>query len=423
VSIFISIAAYRDPELIPTVQNCLAKAQWPDQLRFGICWQHGDEEEIPASLKQDARFRILDVDWRESRGACWARAQIMDLWQGEDHYLQIDSHHRFAEGWDAKLLECARLTASPKPLITTYCPSYTPGQEILSPTEPTQMDFDYFTADGIAMFKPAFISQWRSLRRPLRARFVSGHFLFAPGSFVEEVPYNSELYFHGEEITLAIRAYTCGYDFFHPAEVLIWHEYTREYRRKHWGDHVESERVELPWYERDSKSRDAVTRFLKNPHVGRFGCGSSRTFAEYEAYAGIDFSHRKVQDHTWQGAEPPNPTAMENSQESVPAWTVRIELKRSRLPAEALADPLFWYVGIHDTNGIEVHRHDLSGEELKHLIADGVEYIVIERAFQSSATPDTWMVWPVAQNTVWLNKTIGCARPVATELRPSSIAA
>ena len=57
--IFISIAAYRDPELVPTVEDCLARATHPDRLRFGICWQHGADEP-PLPWAGDSRFRIID---------------------------------------------------------------------------------------------------------------------------------------------------------------------------------------------------------------------------------------------------------------------------------------------------------------------------------------------------------------------------
>jgi hypothetical protein len=71
MSIFISIAAYRDPQLAPTTADCLVKAQNPDGLRFGICWQHGPEEPR-LQLFEDGR--ILDVHWRDSRGRA-GRAQ------------------------------------------------------------------------------------------------------------------------------------------------------------------------------------------------------------------------------------------------------------------------------------------------------------------------------------------------------------
>ena len=37
--IFVAIAAYADPELPRTLDDCLAMARRPDALRFGICWQ------------------------------------------------------------------------------------------------------------------------------------------------------------------------------------------------------------------------------------------------------------------------------------------------------------------------------------------------------------------------------------------------
>ena len=42
--IFVSIAAYRDPELLPTLRDMFSKAKYPDLLRIGICWQKTPEE-------------------------------------------------------------------------------------------------------------------------------------------------------------------------------------------------------------------------------------------------------------------------------------------------------------------------------------------------------------------------------------------
>jgi hypothetical protein len=66
--VFISIAAYRDPQLNATVKDCLSKARNPARLRFGICRQHAFDE-LPLPHVDDDRFRILDIPWRESKGA------------------------------------------------------------------------------------------------------------------------------------------------------------------------------------------------------------------------------------------------------------------------------------------------------------------------------------------------------------------
>ena len=44
-TIFISIASYRDPQLLFTLRDCINKADNPANLRFGIAWQHNIEDE------------------------------------------------------------------------------------------------------------------------------------------------------------------------------------------------------------------------------------------------------------------------------------------------------------------------------------------------------------------------------------------
>jgi hypothetical protein len=81
--IFVSIAAYRDPELVPTIQDCLARAEHPRRLVFGIAWQHGPEERLDLP-RRSKKYRILDIDAMSSQGVCWARSEIEKLWDGEE---------------------------------------------------------------------------------------------------------------------------------------------------------------------------------------------------------------------------------------------------------------------------------------------------------------------------------------------------
>src|SRR5262249_32615177 len=152
-----------------------------------------------------------------------------------------------------------------KPIITTYGVPFTPGDQEILAGEPLQINFQCFTEDGIAVFYPSTIFGLRGRARLLRARFLSAHFLFTIGRFVEEVPYDPQLYFIGEEITLSIRSFTNGYDLFHPPQIIIWHEYTRNYRRKHWDDHVKAEGTGHTWRELDTASKAKVTEFLTRP--------------------------------------------------------------------------------------------------------------------------------------------------------------
>jgi hypothetical protein len=415
VSIFVSIAAYRDPQLEATIRDCIAKARRPEDLHVGICWQRGPEETL--SLPEETHCRIIDVDWRESRGACWARAEIMRLWDGEDYFFQLDSHHRFAPDWDVKLIGYMRRTNSAKPILTTYGTPFTPGENEVLDAEPMRMNFDYFTPQAIALFRPGFIDNWRRLNRPLRARFISAHFLFTIGEFVREVPYDPELYFIGEEISLTIRAFTHGYDLFHPPEPIVWHEYTRAYRPKHWDDHVKEQNVEAEWHQRDAESLAKVQQFLTAPTIGPFACGAVRSFADYEAYAGLSFRHKRAQDYTKRFEEPPNPPLPADWVEATRSWRVVAAIDRAALPEPALRDPEFWYVGAHDADGQEIYREDLGNEELEYLLAGSGPQILIERRFESYAEPLTWTVWPFSKSAGWLDKIEGAAD------RPDTLAA
>ena len=403
--IFVSVAAYRDPQLVPTIVDCISKANNPDRLRFGICWQRGAEE-APLPF-EDPRFRILEVNWQDSRGACWARAEIMKLWQGEDWFLQVDSHCRFAYGWDAMLLRAVTEMGSDKPVLSTYATPFTPGEHEVLSGGPLQIAFQAFTPDGIPQLKPAdFPDHWNP-ERPVRARFVSAGFLFAPGRFVEEVPYDPELYFMGEETAMTVRAFTHGYDLFHPAETIVWHDYLRADARKHWGDHTEansaSRTVSHLWNELDEKSRRKVQRLLRGEPVEKFGLGHARTIEDYEAYAGLSFKLKKAQLYTVHGKEPPNPEASRNWTESVYPWIVKVIVQRSQLPEGSLDDPTIWYLGIQDDQGYEICRLDITPGELAPLYKSE-EQIALICEFPSEAIPAAWTVWPLSRSRGWLRK-------------------
>lgn len=409
MTIFVSIAAYRDPELTPTIEHCLARARWPGELRFGVCWQHGEGEAPPPAL-DGGRMRVRAVPWHESRGACWARAECMQLYEGEDFFLQLDSHHRFAQDWDAVLLDQAEKSGAARPVLSTYAAAFDPWAPLPPTDQPTVMKFHQFTAQGIPTFLFNAMPGWRGRAGPMRARFVSGHLLFAPGSFVADVPYDPELYFIGEEITLAVRAFTHGYDLFHPSEHVAWHEYTRKLRTKHWDDHLPGQGVDLPWHARDAASLAKVERFLIAPEPGRFGCGSARSFTEYENYAGICFASRYASRAAHRGDEPPLPPPPAADRIEPRHWTVRLAIDPNALAAEALDNPLFWYVGFHDANGVEVLRDDASRHELSRLISEGSGRIRIERHFTSARPPARWTVWPTDRGGRWLSRIDGAVR-------------
>jgi Glycosyltransferase (GlcNAc) len=298
--IFVQLASYRDPQLIPTIEDMLRKAKYPQFLRIGICRQYHPRDGFDSldRYRHDRRFKILNIDSSKSKGACWARHLAQGLYEGEEYTLQIDSHMRFAPNWDESLKGMMGHLVSKgfwKPLLTTYVPAFEPDEdfELDIAEPPLQMAFDHFSPEGIVLFKPEDIPNSKKIKSPIPARFFSGHFAFAFGKFCTEVLYDPDLYFHGEEISIAVRAFTCGYDLFHPHKTLLWHSYQRN-RPTHWDDQKD-------WYVHNDLSLKKVRRLLgvdnekADCNFDGYGLGTSRTLRDYERYACIDFSRRSSQ--------------------------------------------------------------------------------------------------------------------------------
>ena len=305
---------------MPTIRDLIAKAKYPENLTFGICWQR-DETESLEEFTNDPRFRIMDVQYHKSEGLGWARNITQKFWKDEFYTLQIDSHHRFVQDWDMMCIDDYNqsLEFSKKPIITTYCTPFNPKDDYSTwnPT-PCLMSQYEFSQDKLLMSMPWFIQDYKSRTKVIRARTLSGHFIFTHGKFCEEVQYDPRVYFGGytEETSMSLRAYSHGYDFFSPYRMIMWHEYTRNYRVKHWDDHGhKTEQIKVTSGERDVVSRNLVRQLFgqenHNIPFGVYGLGTERTLRDYEVAFGFDFKKCRIQDYTLKVKDAPNPTDWE----------------------------------------------------------------------------------------------------------------
>jgi len=298
MTIFVSIASYRDKELVPTVQDCLAKAAHPGELRIVVCWQHLGDEDISA-ISDLPQVDILEFDARQSRGACWARDKIFQAYGDEEWLLQVDSHTRFAQDWDVRMIAAALSTGSEKPILSTYPPRYDPHEEFTGEGVATELTIHQWSEFGVPMYGQRMLPHAGPDVPPMPGLFLGAGFLFAPGSFAREVPYDPDIYFHGEEITLTMRAFTWGYDLFHPTEVYVWHYYIREDNPRHWTDHTGGN--ESPdWGDLERLSRRHVLYIMRFPPEGGVGVGPVRTLQSWLEHTGCDFVRRK-----WTEPQPP----------------------------------------------------------------------------------------------------------------------
>ena len=247
------------------MRSLFERAAQPERLVVGLCSQYDEHEDAEchdlSSLPPEwaSRVRSITMPWREARGPVWARAKIQrELFRGEDFFLQIDSHTRLAPRWDESLIAMLGRCGSPKPVLTTYPLPYegegrdaTPSTEqhlTLLCTRPAADAFGQAEAQPAA--EAAAETEAEDLRMlRFRARllarppaspcptcFWAAGFSFSSGELVTEVPYDPHLpfLFFGEEISIAVRAWTRGWDLFAPDAHVAYHLWARTHRATFW---------------------------------------------------------------------------------------------------------------------------------------------------------------------------------------------
>jgi hypothetical protein len=314
LTIFVSLASYCDNLLDQTMTSAMTKAKYPKELRFGVVEQQYLEKRLRPEITKFPQVRYIGIDVREARGACWARALAMTLYNDEDYFLQVDAHTVFEQDWDETLIKwmghCGK--KSLKPLLSSYPPSFEmkDGQAVLQQASrclatswvvneawPNEADGN----DIVLHFRAHVLTD---ATEPVPGFHIAGGLVFTLGKFVYEVPYDPHLYFQGEEQNISARAYTHGYDIYHIPEAPIYHLYAaekegkpdveRNQRETHWVEDKDKLRKER-WWELDKRARKRLVDLLhKGLDLGIYGIGKERTMEDFANFSGIDYANKVI---------------------------------------------------------------------------------------------------------------------------------
>ena len=297
-TIFVSIASYRDADCSMTVKDLFAKARRPERVFVGLCEQNsGDAKEqcTAPGFKHHRNVRAVSIPSAEAKGPTFARYLCSTLYRGEAWYLQIDSHTRFVDGWDDLSISMARTCPSRKPVLTHY--PHDSKKNSLGESSVPILCKSKFNSDGIPTFEAVVFSAKDFNGKPKPVPFVSGGFMFAPGTITTEVPFDPSLdhLFQGEEFLYSARLWTSGYDFFTPPKNVVMHEYYREGAPKYWND--------IPtWNASQKQSVKKVRQILgfERPALTgyAYALGTARTMDAYLSFAGLDASRKTSESQT-----------------------------------------------------------------------------------------------------------------------------
>jgi hypothetical protein len=306
MSIFISIASYCDPVLPFTLARAHDTAARPQDLHLGVIDQSpsGPSPVDIAATLAPTRITYQRIDPLFSRGPCWARALAMTLYDGEDWFLQLDSHMDFDEGWDERLIaQATALQAGRVGAVISSYPSafaFENGEPVRRPV--TGRILAHVVKPGMP-FDPehpvlSFEAHPVNRDEPVPGFHLGAGCLFAPGKFALEFPYDPALYFHGEEQALAARLFTHGWDIFHMAELPVWHLYNDgssggPARPLHWDQAHDRQRTQV-WWDLEQRSRKRLADLVAGKPLGAYGLGKVRTMQDYAAFSGIDYAARTI---------------------------------------------------------------------------------------------------------------------------------
>jgi hypothetical protein len=314
MSIFVSIASYCDPVLAFTLSQAIACARHPEELHFGIVDQSpASRPAVNTASCQPARVSYVRLEPVYARGPCWARAIAMSLYDGEDWFLQIDSHMDFDLHWDQRLIEQARalipgrrgvvITAYPNPFV------FEGDRPIHRPATEKVLAHVVKTGTGFEPGHPVLSFEAHPVERdePMEGFHVAAGCLFAPGDMAQDFPYDPWFYFHGEEQAYAVRLYTHGWDIFHMPGLPVYHLYNTPgsgapARPMHWDEQHDRDRTRN-WWDLEQRSRVRLEALLDDASMGVYGLGKVRTMEDYAAFSGIDFKMRTIASRAYRPLE------------------------------------------------------------------------------------------------------------------------
>ena len=309
--IFVSIASYCDPLLPKTIQNALENARYPERLSFGVVEQSDVRYIEQLSEQEKKQVRLISIDKQQSNGACWARSLVTSLQNEEDWFFQIDSHTVFDEYWDVCLLsswlDCVQ--KSKRPYISGYPHPYEiKNGEVVKIKATKNIIGNVVVKDKTFTEKVidlSFHSVLVDKQEPIMDFHVAAGCVFAPIRLINQVPYDPNMYFHGEESSFALRTYTHGWDVFHVPQLPVYHYYDTgpelEVKRvKHWSEEENTQR-QIKWTEMNTKANLRMESLIKGKDMGIYSLGNQRSLQEYADYCGIDYQKREIHSKAYSG--------------------------------------------------------------------------------------------------------------------------
>ena len=242
-TICVSVPSYRDYECSETLYNLFSKADNPERVFVYVFEQNclsseltnEKEDCIPKSLKfkhfEETNIQRVTIPSKQAKGPLYARQHIFDMYQGEEYCLMIDSHSDFDQHWDTYMINELTYLRNEKGIDKPILSSYPHEQIVDADNDNTTLICGVTeTSHGLP---GSLLAYQVDSGKYYKTMLLGAGFLFTFGEFAkicsEGLSKVSLTHiFNGEEILLAIIAYTNGWDIYAPPYMNVYHSYGRE---------------------------------------------------------------------------------------------------------------------------------------------------------------------------------------------------
>ena len=204
--------------------------------------------EVPCSDNPDQKIciywdqiSVFTMDASLATGPVTARHIGDRLYRGQQFFMQMDAHCQCVNHWDTSIIKQWRTTNNEMAVLSSYLTdvqgSIDKKGDSTRNTRPIMCNSDF---EGQA---PAQYIRHNSQpeeepaikEMPQMQPYWAAGFSFSRGHFIVRVPYDAyqSMVFQGEEISIGVRGFSYGYDFYAPRDSVVFHEYAeRSSRRK-----------------------------------------------------------------------------------------------------------------------------------------------------------------------------------------------
>lgn len=251
-TIFVSIISKDDSSRCShTVSNLLDTSANPERIRVAVVHRVNpfskgylacDSPPKPCNsdpdqllCKYNANVDVYEMNLELDAGATFARHIGQRMYRGEYYALQIglDAGIVFSERWDEELVRQFEATKNEMAVITTYL-SETKMRDGNRSAKPERYTICHASFQGHGSERRLEHLRFDQIEQssppgrtdsPMLQPFWSSEFSFSRGHFVLQIPYDPQycgLDEQDEEVGVAFRAFSSGYDFYTPTQSVVF---------------------------------------------------------------------------------------------------------------------------------------------------------------------------------------------------------